>query len=275
MINNNIENHQPLAVCLHGSASSSRQWSKLAELLEPRIRTIMPDLVGYGDAEHFQNGTRFHLDQEVENVLRQIRFQTGKDNGPLHLIAHSYGGAVALHMALKYPQRVASLTVYEPAQFLMLFEDELEMDEAAEVLEVGRFVRANTASVARCRIAAKCFIDYWSGEGAWDRIPAERQDRFAGMMPKVAAEFEAILRAGVSASDFARLDIPVRLICGSETRGTARKVTDVLTGALPNVECIFVEGAAHMAPVTQADRVNPLFAGHVLSNLESEYKVAA
>ena len=275
MTTKSIENNQPLAVCLHASASSSRQWRKLTASLEGRIRTISPDLVGYGRGDRFRKGSRFNFDQEVQNVLRQIKEETGKDNGPLHLVGHSYGAAVALQIALTYPERVASLTLYEPAHFLLLFADGLNSTEGREILGLRSFVQANLKSRFGRRAAAKKFIDYWSGEGTWDRIPARGQRGLVKLTPKVAAEFEAILSANISASDFSGLNMPVRLILGSQTQATSRRVTQVLGEVLPNVELITVDGADHMAPTTQADKINPLFAGHVVATLERQYRVAA
>lgn len=270
-----IENNQSLAVCLHASASSSRQWTQLSDMLSGTIRTIMPDLVGYGAAKPYQNGTQFHFEDEVEGVLRQVKEQTGKDNGPLHLVGHSYGAATALQIALVHPERVASLTLYEPAQFLLLFDEGLKSEEAHEILAVRKFVRDNIKSPIRCWSAARHFIDYWSGDGAWEQIPFKRQRQFVSLMPKVAAEFDAIFSANVSADDFASLNIPVRLIFGSETRVTTRKVTEVLTRVLPNVESVLVDGAAHMGPTTQQNLINPLLAEHVTASLQEAYEAIA
>ena len=270
-----IENNQPLAVCLHASASSSRQWQKLAGMLDGHVRTLTPDLVGYGDAEPYRPGTRFTLRDEVAGILRQVRQQTGKENGPLHLVGHSYGGATALQLALMHPDRVASLTLYEPAQFLMLFKDGLASEEAHEILTVWRYAKGRARSVFTRSAAARHFIEYWSGQGVWSHIPRKRQRKFARLMPKVNAEFEAILSAGVSVDDFAKLNIPVRLICGTKTRATARKVTEILAGTLPDVELVTVDGAAHMAPTENPDRINPLFAEHVIASLPANLKVAA
>ena len=275
MTTKSIENNQPLAVCLHTSASSGRQWQELAATLEGRIRTITPDLVGYGKGDRYRRGSRFHLDQEVQNVLRQIKAETGKDNGPLHLVGHSYGAAVALQIALTYPERVASLTLYEPAQFLLLFADGLNSPEGREILALRKFMHENMKSPIGRWSVAKKYIDYWSGEGSWNNMSFLRQRALASLMPKVAAEFEAILSANVSAADFADLDMPVRLILGSETHATARKVTEVLNDVLPNVELVKVDGAEHMAPATQADNINPLFAGHVVATMEYQYSIAA
>jgi pimeloyl-ACP methyl ester carboxylesterase len=275
MTTKSIENNQPLAVCLHTSASSGRQWQELAATLEGRIRTITPDLVGYGKGDRYRRGSRFHLDQEVQNVLRQIKAETGKDNGPLHLVGHSYGAAVALQIALTYPERVASLTLYEPAQFLLLFADGLNSPEGREILALRKFMHENMKSPIGRWSVAKKYIDYWSGEGSWNKMSFLRQRALASLMPKVAAEFEAILSANVSAADFADLNMPVRLILGSETHATARKVTEVLNAVLPNVELVTVDGAEHMAPATQADNINPLFAGHVVATMERRYSIAA
>ncbi len=270
-----IENKQPLAVCLHASASSSRQWRKLTAALEGRIRTIAPDLVGYGNGARYRSGSRFLFDDEVQNVLRQIKTETGKDNGPLHLVGHSYGAAVALQFALTYPERVASLTLYEPAQFLLLFADGLKSPEGKEILALRKFMHDNAKSSISRWSAAKKFVDYWSGEGSWNKISFLRQRALVSLMPKVAAEFEAILSANVSAADFAGLTMPVRLILGSETRATTRKVTEVLNDVLADVELITVDGADHMAPATQADQINPLFAGHIVATLKHQYYAAA
>jgi pimeloyl-ACP methyl ester carboxylesterase len=135
-----IENNQPLVVCLHGSASSSRQWAGLKEILQDHVRVISPDLVGYSDSSPFKKGQLFSMDDEVANIMRQIEKLTGKRNGPLHLVAHSYGGAVALQIALKYPERVASLSLYEPAQFRMLLADGPDSDEGEEIMAIRQRV---------------------------------------------------------------------------------------------------------------------------------------
>lgn len=275
MTKTTIENHQPLAVCLHASASSKGQWKGLMSMLERQMRCVAPDLVGYGAGDPFSTRKRFHLRQEVHNVLRQVEEQTGKSNGPLHLVGHSYGGATALQIAVMYPERVASVTLYEPAQFLMLFANGLRSTEAREVLAVWKFAKDQIGTTIGRFLAARRFIEYWSGEGAWQHIPLKRRCRFARLMPKVVAEFEAILSAGVSAEVFAGLNVPVRIICGTATRATARKVCRELARSLPNVELVEVEGATHMAPTTEPDTINPLFAEHVLAALHRDLAAAA
>ncbi len=270
-----IKNNQPLAVCLHASASSSDEWQTLTNTLRADMRTVAPDLVGYGKGEKYRKGSRLNLDQEVQNVLRQIKVETGKDNGPLHLVGHEYGAAVALRLALAYPERVASLTLYEPAQFLLLFADGLNSSEGREILALRKVM----AKSARSRIgrwsAARQFIDYWSGEGSWDEMSFLRQRRIVRLVPVIAAEMEALLSANTSATELADLHIPVRLIMGGNTQAPIRKVTEALNDLLPNAEMLTVDGAGHMAPATDSGEVNTLLAGHIAATRERRYATAA
>lgn len=270
-----IENNQPLAVCLHASASSNAQWRTLAAALETDIRTVAPDLIGYGKGDKYHKGDRVSLDQEVQNILRQVKAETGKDNGPLHLVGHSYGAAIALRLACTYPERVASLTLYEPTQFLLLFADGLNSIEGREILALRKFLNDNAKSRHGRWSAARKFIDYWSGEGSWEKMSFRRQRRIVRLMPKVAAEMEALLSASASADDFSSLNIPVRLILSRGTKAPARKVTEALNDLLPNAETLTIDGADHMSPATDASRVNPLFAGHIAASHERHYATAA
>lgn len=260
-----IQNNQPLAVCLHASASSSQQWSKLVADFDGRMRVITPDLIGYGSKDRFQKGRSLRMQDEVDNILAQIEAAAGKANGPLHLVGHSYGGAVALQIALTYPEHVASLTVYEPAQFLLLMQGGLEAPEAQEILAVHRFVQGRLKSCLQRWSATRHFIEYWSGRGVWKRIPHRNKRRFVRLLPKIAAEFNAIFSAPVSTADCAKLHMPIRVICGTRTRASASKVAEVLAESAPNAEQVFVEGAAHMAPATQPKDINPLIIEHVLA----------
>jgi len=275
MTTRSIQNNQPLAVCLHTSASSGHQWQTLAAALAGDIRTVTPDLVGYGSGERYRSRGRFHLDQEVRNVLRQIKTVTGKDNGPLHLVGHAYGAAVALQIALTNPERVASLTLYEPAQFLLLFAEGLSSPEAREILALRKRLHDNVKSPFGRWSVAMQYVDYWSGNGTWQKMSLRRRWALVKLMPKIAAEFEAILSANVCAADFASLNMPVRLILGSKTRSTVRKVTEVLNDVLPNVELITVKGAQHMAPATRTSLIDPLFAGHVVAKMGQQNCAAA
>src|SRR5260370_15337083 len=99
-------------IALNCSLGSGRQWSRLATELGGRYQVITPDIAGYGDVSGPAT-LPTTLAQEVE--LLAARLDEAK--GPIHLIGHSYGGAVAFKIATcsPYARRGRSLALIEPA----------------------------------------------------------------------------------------------------------------------------------------------------------------
>ena len=86
-------------VCIHASASSSGQWRPLMERLAGRFRSLAVDLYGYGQSPPWPDERPLSLTDEaalIEPVLEAV-------GDPVHVIGHSYGGAVALKAALVRP----------------------------------------------------------------------------------------------------------------------------------------------------------------------------
>src|ERR1700752_1524703 len=79
---------------LHGSASTSAMWTPVIDVLKPRFRVLAPDLIGYGRTDSWPNGHEFSLDDEVRLVAPLLTNQHAA-----HVVAHSYGGVVALELA--------------------------------------------------------------------------------------------------------------------------------------------------------------------------------
>src|SRR5688500_8144877 len=92
---------RPLVICLHASASTSRQWQPLADDLGNAFEVATPDLLGHGDAVPWRGKHAGVLLADVTRVLAIA----GSSARRIHLVGHSYGGAVALRAALLDPDR--------------------------------------------------------------------------------------------------------------------------------------------------------------------------
>lgn len=249
-------------ICLHSSMSHGGQWRALANRLQQDFDVITPNLLGYcGGADGFE---QLQLEDEVAALIGQIPNRATR----LHLVGHSFGGAVALRFAAMYPDRVASLTVYEPVWFSLLFDNGLGGEVLPEIDRIQKLLSAESR-FEQTR-GARDFINYWAGGDGWSMLQPEHQERLVGLSSKVAAEFGALLAAGPATQEFARLAIPVRLLCGDNTRKSARQISELLAEMLPVVEYCRMPGLAHMAPVTHANDVNPLIVDHILANVADE-----
>ena len=107
-------------VLLHSGGMSGRQWRKFAAELSESREVYTPDFLGYGESGPWPAGERFHTSLEIlalERLLDELEAP-----GPVHLVGHSYGGAIAFRTAFHRRRNVASVVAYEPPLFGVLDE---------------------------------------------------------------------------------------------------------------------------------------------------------
>ena len=203
-------------LCLHSSASSGRQWDAVAAALSPAHAVMAPPLLGYESRAPWPPRRSATLDDEAAALEPLL------DDAPgaVHLLGHSYGGAVALQLALRRPRAVASVTLYEPVRFALLFGRPRLAGAADEILRVGRGVGALAAG-GQTHAAAARFVDYWSGEGSWQALAPARQEAIAARMTKDGAEFEATFDDAVPASAYSAPTFVMRAAIASCRAGAS------------------------------------------------------
>jgi pimeloyl-ACP methyl ester carboxylesterase len=235
---------------LHCSGSSARQWAPVTAALAAPIEAVPLDLAGYGpDAGDWPAGTPCTLDDEADRIAHWLQGPR-----PVHLVGHSFGATVALQLALRWPSRVRSLTLYEPVRFALLFARRMTRAIGDAIAGVGRKIGARVMAGRRAE-AAEQFIDYWSGRGAWAAMSPGQQEAAAARMPKVRAEFEALFADPVPLAAYRRLTMPVLLLVGGATLTPPRAVARLLAGALPRVVRETLPGLGHMGPITHPARI--------------------
>jgi pimeloyl-ACP methyl ester carboxylesterase len=239
-----------VTIALHCSASSGRQWDPYTKLLPRGMRLVAPELMGYSSGECWASGTPVSLESEARRLGPLLFSRTGG----VHLVGHSYGGAVALQMALRWPDRVRTLTLFEPVRVALLLEDPDQEATWQAIVSFGRRIGWHVLS-GRLEEAAALFVDYWSGQGAWECLPATRRRAIAERMPKVRAEFEALFADTMAASALRKLKMPLRLITGTTSPLPARKVADIIARHCVQAEVVRLEGVGHMGPISHASVV--------------------
>jgi pimeloyl-ACP methyl ester carboxylesterase len=231
---------------LHGSASAAVMWMPVMDGLKSRFRVIAPDLIGYGRTDPWPNGHDFTVDDE----LRLVEPLLAHAPAPVHVVGHSFGGVVALHLALAGRVPIRSLTLIEPVAFFLLPHAGAHASWL-EIQELGQ-TYAERVAAGETQMALRGFIDYWAGPGAWDAMDESLRAQIARGAQKIVLDFEVTFTdPGMQA--LRALKCPVRLISGGRSRVPTQRIAAFLAAQIPGASLEIVDDANHLLPVTHAD----------------------
>jgi pimeloyl-ACP methyl ester carboxylesterase len=221
---------------------------------------LTPDLPGNGRSPALRPAASGLA--PVADALDRVIARSGQ---PVHLVGHSFGGAVALKLALLRPERVRSLTLIEPAAFHLVRQGNAA-DRAlhAEIEALADTVHRHAAEGESERGMAR-FVDFWIGPGAWKRTSRRLRATLTARLPQVLAEYAAIATETDTLAMYARLTCPTLCMMGQESPQVSRRVTERLAAALPGARLVDVAGAGHLLPLTDPHIVDPAIRRHLLA----------
>jgi pimeloyl-ACP methyl ester carboxylesterase len=255
-------------VLAHCSGSSHKQWNLLTRQLQHQYQVLAPDFLGYGESDRF-NGWTLHEASDA-TVLEQL---ISEQSEPVHLVGHSYGGAMALMAAIRVPHRVRSLTLIEPVAFNVL-RNTYDWQQWHQICAVADRIIFLTHQ-QKYKQAACEFIRYWHSGLAWWFMPRTLKTRLQKAMPKIAAEFHLMYSHIVAPDALQRLTTPVHLLCGSATTSAAKAVVNTLRDLLPDSHFSELTSCGHLAAVTRPARVNPVIINWIQSLDKAEKTAGA
>ena len=95
-------------LALHGLTGHGQRWQHLAGYL-PEMTIAAPDLLGHGRSSWAAPWT---IDANVSALAALLDDEA---DTPVLVVGHSFGGALAMHLAAARPDRVAALLLLDPA----------------------------------------------------------------------------------------------------------------------------------------------------------------
>ncbi len=232
------ERERPALIALHAGIGSLQEWRSLCDRLHLHYRVREPDL--YGSASHRagERATPLSLDAEAALVEPLIDACTG----PVYLIGHDHGAALALKLAQSRIGRIGGLVLYEPTLFSLLFADP-RCRFAAWDLAVLRSVLRRYLDAGDWFQAALRYVDHWAGADAWADLSMPQRAAIAHRMPELCARLEAALSDRMPPAAYAGINVPVLLLTGARSRVSAARIAQLLARTLPRAEWRKVDGA--------------------------------
>ncbi|HEX4325470.1 MAG TPA: alpha/beta hydrolase [Burkholderiales bacterium] len=241
-------------VLIHSSVSGNRQWRALTEGLSDRYRVRAINLFGYGETTRWPGAKPQSLYAQAQLVLALCR----DVQSPVHLVGHSFGGAVALKTASLLGAWLGSLVLLEPNPFHLL----QQAGRTQAYLE-ARSLRDHVQSygaVGDWAAVAERFADYWLGDGAWSAMPEKRRAAFMDALPPNIHEWDAVMEEQAPIAEWKLPATRTLVVSDPATRRPVREIVELFREACPHWSFQSIEGG-HMAPLTHPERVNPLVRG--------------
>jgi pimeloyl-ACP methyl ester carboxylesterase len=235
-------------VMIHGSLADRGSWEQVRVGLAPSLRTLAYDRRGHGESTGPVRLRPVHDDaSDLAELLDAI------DLFPVHVIAHSYGAAIALRLAADRPEMVRSLYLHEPPFVRLLEEDPATAPEAdrlsAETKAIQSLVRAGKIEAAAREIA-----DALSSEaGTWDRLRSEVRQSVLGYMVRWAEELDDPEATRPDPAVLSELLIPVLLTTGERSPPFLHRITDLLGDRLKNAIVRTLPGVGHVPHLSDPD----------------------
>jgi pimeloyl-ACP methyl ester carboxylesterase len=230
---------EPLLL-VHGFGADKNNFTRVARLLTPQYRVVIPDLPGFGEASKPADAS-YAIDDQVER-LRQ--FAQGLGLTRVHLGGSSMGGFIATLWAAKYPDEVASLWLLAPGGTAAAYDSELrrEYEKTGKILLVARTPEEH-AAVRAVVMSRQPFLPY-----SFKRVLGERAAANFALHTRI---FEQMGREQALEARVARLDTPALVVWGAEDRVLNPKGADTLRTLMPNAQFIVMPGIGHL-PMIEA-----------------------
>src|SRR5262249_273920 len=251
---------------LHGGATGSSSWNPVARaLVSSGASVFAPDMLGYG-ASPAPTGS-YAIAEEVAHLTRLLGLQPHSCNGTIyavgfggtfHLVAHSLGALIGLHLRRALGARVTRMTLVDPVVVSVLRE--CGEDDAYAETE-GQYQRFMSLS-ADHEAAAHYFVKHWSGArawaarvgGGWAAMGSRGRAMVTSLVPTLRLEMTAAQSDRAKLAWFAESPPPTTILVGERTLLAPRAAARLLGAAL-GATTIVVPGAAHMIPITHPEAV--------------------
>lgn len=247
----------PTLVFVPGSCSTGAAWRPIIAALGDQFRHVTTSLPGYGGTAE----RRREDDTAIAHVAGAVAAVIQRADAPIHLIGHSFGGLVAVAVALRKEVELASLTVLEaPAVMLLRGRPDDAEHHGSFVEMTDTYFRAFADGD---HDAIRLMIDFYGGEGTFASWP-ERVRAYAIETTAVnLRDWHSAFGFSLSPDMLAQIRIPCLVAWGGNSHPAAQRANALLSASLKQCRSTAIPGATHFMIATHATEVAAALSSHV------------
>lgn len=237
----------PAVVFVHSLGSSHEMWQPFLDDLESNYRVIRYDTRGHGGSVTEGAGwTVDDLADDLVDLLQHLGIRKA------HLVGISLGGATAMHLAAREPERVDTLTLM--CTGAKIGSQEMWTERAELVRSSG------TGSIVEAAMGRWFSEDFHASHG--DIVTQFAMTLATTDRSGYAGCCDALVEFDVKA-ELPLIKAPTLVIYGSDDEVTPKSDAEYLAARIPKTDLHELTGGKHMAPIEQPDRVTELLTNHL------------
>ena len=247
----------PVVVLLHGFPQSSRSWRGVwPALAGAGLRVVAPDLRGYSPDARPVGVEHYRMPLLVDDVLAVVDATGG---GPVHLVGHDWGAAIAWHVAARHPDRLRTLTAVSVPHPLA-FVEALTTD--ADQRRRSQYMRDWLSPETETALLAGGLEEVFGGVPELDAEPYVAALRAPGALTAALNYYRAQSRADLDG--LGPVTTPTLHVWSDQDAALGR------AGALATAAHVVgpyrfevLEGVSHWVPEQAPDRLSDLLLSHL------------
>ncbi len=247
-------NGTPL-ILIHGFLDHARSWDPFVTAIEKKAKKplwiVAPDCRGHGDSGWVGTGGYYHFPDyvlDVDSLIRSLKVSS------VILMGHSMGGTISFIYSGTFPTQVKKLILVEgvgPAGFSFAHAPErmgewvtevnaLEQKRPVEYASVEQMARRLQRRDPRLKLKVALHV---ARHGSQQTKNGKRVWKFDPLHRTVSPQ---PLYAGQALEFLRRIQCPVLLVRGKESRQVHRKDLDERFEAIPHSSMVEIASAGHM-----------------------------
>jgi pimeloyl-ACP methyl ester carboxylesterase len=259
MLHHTVKGSGPPILLIHGTGGHSLLMAEVAEKLAATHRVINVDRRGYGGTVgpvHPRKDHYLHHARDAVELLGRL------GASPATVVGWSGGGIVALAMALRHPETVEQLILFEPplhARAHMTWKVFRAFAKTMFLRAIGR-KREGVATFFRLATGNS------DGTTSFDQVPAEVREAVLARTDGVFRELEAGTGEELTEKELATLKHPTTLLVSGRSEQFLRDASSRLIRLVPAIRVVRLPEATHSMPLEQpaefVAEVRRAIAGH-------------
>ena len=245
----------PTVVLVAGSCSTGAAWRPIISQWQGRFRCVTTSLLGYGGTAERRTLVDCDISHEAEILESVVR----RAACPVHLVGHSFGGLIALAVALRNKVPLLSLAILEaPAPEILRQSGEYAQYRSFREMTDIYFSMFQAGD----RNAIQQMVDFYGGAGTFAGWPQRVRDYAIETTPANILDWASAYGFQPTRSLLAKIDIPILVLWGENSHPAVQR-TNQLLAQCTKASAVTIGGAAHFMISTHAEGVARTLAQHV------------